>query len=485
MTQTRSDEAENRTRNPEGSVPEERTTSDSRPFGESSMDRDAGERSAREKLKKASLASLGAHEEQISTDYQAEQPNAFAADDLGNLNSRRVSNQEHSSATSSQIQEEKSASHESCESKAQPVTEDRAKPDINEISVTENQHQDLEQLYPVDDEGDVQTRVLSNTSVINDGNMSRNQSSNLFTHGDNEIEGTGGNTNSKLRNHNDTASLSKDANTNVNNSREEEKGTASPRKKRSRDQLDPEIDREQKIAATEEARAQRLSTEADRPDIDTSSQQNLNDDRRSGDARSAFGNTSQVKAAGVAHRLGSPGDDTNRASVSDAFASSGFAVLANSTTSPFGTISSSGSGLTGFASFASIRKLSSDKSNDGGQGLSSAKSNDSDLEPPDKRKDLSTVFGGPVFGQGFSAGGSKLSTFAAPKGDAHLGGDIDTIKPMGSVELQGKDVVEIASDSGDIDNEIGKEESPNDADDRFYTQKGRDCSNSFGIASRS
>ena len=485
MTLVKSDEAENRTRNLEGSVPEKRITADLKSLGEFSMDRDAGERSAREKLKKASLASLGANEEQFSTDYEAEQPNVVAADGLENINLRHVSNQEYSSAISGQTQEGKSDSYESRESKAQLVTEDRAKPDINAISVTGNQYQDLDQPHSVADEGDVQTSALSNTSGVNDANMSRNHFSDLSPQDDNGIEGTESSTNPKIGDHADKAPLSKAANANANNSCEEEKGTASPRKKRSRDQLDPEVDREQKIVATEEARAQRLSSEADRPDIDTSSQQNLNNGRRSGDARSAFGNTSQVKSAGATHKLGSPGDDPNRASVSDAFASSGFAALAKSTASPFGTISS-GSGPTGFASFASVSKPSLDKSDAREQGLSSAESHASDLGPTDKRKDPPTLFGGPVFGQGFNAGvtsGSKLSTFAAPKGDAHLGGDIDTIKPMGSVELQGKDPVESASDNGDIDNEIGKEESPNDADDRFFTQKGRNFFNQLGIAS--
>ena len=44
-------------------------------------------------------------------------------------------------------------------------------------------------------------------------------------------------------------------------------GAYSPRKKRSRDQMDTEADREQKIAATEEARAQRRSDELDRSEF--------------------------------------------------------------------------------------------------------------------------------------------------------------------------------------------------------------------------
>ena len=48
---------------------------------------------------------------------------------------------------------------------------------------------------------------------------------------------------------------------------EKREGAASPTKKRSRDQLDTELDREQKIAATEELRAQRLSSELDRSQV--------------------------------------------------------------------------------------------------------------------------------------------------------------------------------------------------------------------------
>lgn len=43
--------------------------------------------------------------------------------------------------------------------------------------------------------------------------------------------------------------------------------TSTPRKKRSRDEFDTEADREQKIVATEEARAQRRSDELDRADV--------------------------------------------------------------------------------------------------------------------------------------------------------------------------------------------------------------------------
>ena len=57
------------------------------------------------------------------------------------------------------------------------------------------------------------------------------------------------------------------AETNVGLEQEIGDGTTSPRKKRSRDQLDSDLDREQKIVATEELRAQRLSSELDRSDV--------------------------------------------------------------------------------------------------------------------------------------------------------------------------------------------------------------------------
>lgn len=57
-----------------------------------------------------------------------------------------------------------------------------------------------------------------------------------------------------------------------------------PRKKRSRDQLDAEIDREQKIVATEEAKAQRRSEEHERDDLDTTVITNEDIQRRAGSA---------------------------------------------------------------------------------------------------------------------------------------------------------------------------------------------------------
>ena len=57
-----------------------------------------------------------------------------------------------------------------------------------------------------------------------------------------------------------------------------------PRKKRSRDQLDAELDREQKIVATEEAKAQRRSEEHERDDTDTTVITNADIQRSSGSA---------------------------------------------------------------------------------------------------------------------------------------------------------------------------------------------------------
>ena len=301
-------------------------------------------------------------------------------------------------------------------------------------------------------------------------------------------------------------------------------GAASPRKKRSRDQLDTEHDREQKIAATEGLRAQRLSSELDRSEgsalaeknaapleaSDLGQRQDSEQSERSTvscgqshmldallivsqeHSKSTFGNCSTHSAGGIpAKALLSSTASTQQSITPSAFASSGFAALANSSTSPFGiigaaptnnignTVAASANGVN--ASKASLRESKfSNPPTIGGFGsfATVSASGFGNIGPSAFAVAGSAkpgLFGGSVFGGGFSEGvgsSSKLANFAAPKGDANIGGTNGAIKPIGSPEEEGEE------DGRDSDSEGGeavglkKDDIEAEVDERFQHQDG-------------
>ena len=296
--------------------------------------------------------------------------------------------------------------------------------------------------------------------------------------------------------------------------------TVSPRKKRSRDQFDPDADREQKIAATEEKRAHRRSDEMSRSEtsvvgahdalqsqVHDSETQKVPDEAGIGfrastveaetnKVPSIFGSTS-ILAPPAAHiKKESPAnpstltksDQQSQTSVS-AFASSGFAALSRSTTSPFATIGATSAAASTPSPFAttspfSPKKDGSDASkkaepapNGGFSAFAKSQTPGFGTKEPSPFGTTVTaktsVFGGSIFGGGFGGafgGGSKLANFAAPTGDTKLGNG--AIKPIGSPAREGDDEENSESDAEGF-GETGRGDVNDEGDERFQHQDGK------------
>lgn len=299
--------------------------------------------------------------------------------------------------------------------------------------------------------------------------------------------------------------------------------TASPRKKRSRDQFDSDPDREQKIAATEETRAHRRSDEIDRaknlslngqplvrqqgptttqnePDAPQFSSRASTAEAETKKVPSVFGSTSALTSVPAPNKneppAKSPSDNTSTRTdqqsqtSASAFASSGFAALSTSATSPFGALgATSGAGSTAspFASASAFspKKVDSDapnttepKANGGfgsfGKASSSGFGNTEPSPFGTAGAAKPAVFGGSVFGGGFGSGfggGGRLSNFAASTGDAKLGAVNGAIKPIGSPTREDDDDDDSEND-GEGFGESSKEGN-DEADERFQHQDGK------------
>jgi hypothetical protein len=292
--------------------------------------------------------------------------------------------------------------------------------------------------------------------------------------------------------------------------------TASPQKKRSRDQFDSGPDREQKIAATEETRAHRRSDEIDRakhlslngqPLLQQQGFTTIQNEPQVARASTAeaetkkaptiFGSTSALTA--IPARTESPSksssdvtslktDQQSQTSTS-AFAASGFAALSKSTNSPFSTIgitSVGGSTPSPFASASAfspkkadphIPKTTESKSNGGFGSFAKASSSGFGSTEPSPFGTAGAakpaIFGGSVFGGGFGVGfggGGRLSNFAAATGDAKLGAANGAIKPIGAPTRE-EDDDEDSENEGEGFGELHREGN-DEADERFQHQDG-------------
>ena len=179
----------------------------------------------------------------------------------------------------------------------------------------------------------------------------------------------------------------------------------------------------------------------------------------------------------------------------DAFAASGFAALAASSTSPFGNLG--GSSTAHFASpFASAGVLNpektitnkreahnSEKAANGGSGAlvnSSSTNFGTSVGSPFGTSGSSkpSVFGGSVLGSAFGGqfgGGNRLTTFAAPSGNAKLGASNGAIKTIGSPKHNEDEDGNSESD-GEVSAENKKEDESGEADGRFQHQDGKQTS---------
>ena len=176
----------------------------------------------------------------------------------------------------------------------------------------------------------------------------------------------------------------------------------------------------------------------------------------------------------------------------DAFASSGFAALTGSSTSPFGTLGGSSAAATGspFGSAGVSTSGRPETDNHEHQkpaaaangGFSAFVNNSStgfgstDQSPfGTSGSSKTSFFGGLVFGSAFGgplSGGSRLTSFAAPTGDAKLGISNGAIKPIGSPKRD-EDEDENSESEGEGAAENRKDEETEEADGRFQHQDGR------------
>ncbi|KAL9131548.1 MAG: hypothetical protein Q9217_000562 [Psora testacea] len=281
-------------------------------------------------------------------------------------------------------------------------------------------------------------------------------------------------------------------------------GATSPRKKRSRDLLDTELDREQKIAATEELRAQRLSSEVDRSEVaafgekmSTPSetldlvqrQDNEQSERPKEHLKSVFGSKSPLSSPAQPPSASSPSKPSQHQITSPpAFASSGFAALASSSASPFNAIGAAPTSNIGPFDAASANGLGT--SNDhprasktpeptptGGFGsfANAPISGFGKAEPSPFAAAAEAnlgAFGGSVFsrafGEGFAPSG-KLNTFTGPKGDARIGSN-GALKPIGSPEHHDEGDGGNSDSEANEDNVISNHDREDEVDQRFQHQ---------------
>ena len=277
-----------------------------------------------------------------------------------------------------------------------------------------------------------------------------------------------------------------------------EGGAHSPRKKRSRDQFDPEVDREQKIAATEGARALRLSNEIDRvettagsgepPTITRTSQ--VAEGLKLEPSKNVFGSPSRLTASAARPSPASSTRSLEDKVISQSAFASGFAALVSSATSPFGNI-----GATASSESAKFSKSISDPNQAADEasvlaletGVPAGAGFDSlgghhvaasrPLEPSPFTVPGPTklgVFGGSVFGAGFGGGfgaGNKLTSFATPTGDTKLRSNNGSIKPIGASD--NPDMEDPSSESQDSGEEVAsRDDNADEVDERFQQQDG-------------
>lgn len=213
--------------------------------------------------------------------------------------------------------------------------------------------------------------------------------------------------------------------------------------------------------------------------------------------RSAFGSTSSFipslnrsDSSAKVLKVANTTDQESQTSA-DAFASSGFAALAGSSTSPFGTLG--GSSTATASPFASGGVFNSGETKidkkevkepetaaNGGFGTfintSSTRFGSTDQSPfGTSASSKTSVFGGSIFGSAFGgplSGGNRLTSFAAPTGNAKLGFSNGAIKPIGPPKRD-EDEDEDSESEGEGSAENKKDDETEEADGRFQHQDGR------------
>ena len=334
---------------------------------------------------------------------------------------------------------------------------------------------------------------------------------------------------------------------------------SSPRKKRSRDQFEPEShERGQKVAATEETRSRRRSMELKRsrsPEESGDISDSRGTDLESTREEPAVDKTSDIESkvqsspvyiysleltrlaqsptdlasndtvaapSGAIARDPSPSKDTPSdrtfgqatQTSSNAFAASGFAALANTSTSPFGTLASSKPQQDSSTKPPLDSKISSSQPSNAAPTTKTSDSKQrvfgsaTPIVPLAKENGKPNAFGPPLtsfassqpsggfgslgqsgFGsltstQGsafssspFGAGPKKLSTFAAPTGDAKLGSSTTASAFGAPAETEdseeGSDVGSDEDEEKRGDEKKEKKDRDGAADPRFHKQESK------------
>ncbi|KAI4232809.1 MAG: hypothetical protein L6R40_007301 [Gallowayella cf. fulva] len=292
--------------------------------------------------------------------------------------------------------------------------------------------------------------------------------------------------------------------------REMEDSISSPRKKRSREDLDTDLHRGQKIAATEEARANRRSEDSERSQLPTQDDNGVvhttekpqqtqeTSTIEASIPQQGESSTTEVDSIPSTAQLPSPqkvpeaagADQAAPSKAPTTFATSGFAAMSGSSTSPFGAFGASKTSVFGSKPASNLSAAgSANASMNGSQKtqtstlstfansaspfLSSASATSSSDFGISGAAAKPTGFGGSVFGSGFgnpTAGAPRLSTFAAPTSDVAIP------KPTESRNAFGAAADDSAEEDGGSDADANPDEpeaEENETDSRFQQQEGK------------
>ncbi|KAI4262499.1 MAG: hypothetical protein L6R42_002324 [Xanthoria sp. 1 TBL-2021] len=284
---------------------------------------------------------------------------------------------------------------------------------------------------------------------------------------------------------------------NENSDRAMEDPVHSPRKKRSREDIDTDLHRGQKIAATDEAKAYRRSEDSERsqlhPQDDGGAVTAENGDQQEQQAGTSTTDIHSIEPAAqrTSPQPDPPGaavDQKDTSKVPTSFAASGFAAMSGSSTSPFGAFGAPTASVFGSKPVSNFGAAGT--GNTGVNGVSTSQNNAPSAFGASPSPFLSsssmttgsgfgitgagsksTGFGGSVFGSGFgnpTAGAPRLSSFAAPTSDVAIPKSTENKTAFGvQADDSGEEDGGSEGDANPEDTEAGDDET----DSRFEQQE--------------
>lgn len=294
--------------------------------------------------------------------------------------------------------------------------------------------------------------------------------------------------------------------------REMQDSIRSPGKKRSGEDLDTDLHRGQKIAATDEAKAHRRSEDSERgqepheddnnaPPVDKTVAQDQQvrgkEESTSEQIKSfeAFADPSQTDAQvptskGSSQGVGADKRDSEKAP--SGFAASGFAAMSGSSTSPFGNLGASTSSVFKSSPTPTPNAAGPASHTTNGFNFGQGIPPNTDSKSPSPFVSAAaaptaspfaangatpklTSFGASPFGSGFAnptTGATRLTSFAAPTGDLAPPKPAETTKAFGAQADPSRE----EEDDGGSEDETGLEEvgaGNHEVDSRFQQQEGK------------